>query len=53
MQGDSGSATTDANGEATFTYMGDGGEGNLISIKASFITSRHYCRVSSCDQRMD
>ncbi len=34
--GDSGSATTDANGEATFTYMGDGGEGT-DTIKASFI----------------
>ena len=34
--GDSGSATTDASGKATFTYTGDGGEGT-DTIKASFV----------------
>lgn len=36
--GDSGSATTDSAGKATFTYMGDGGEGTDM-IKASFVNN--------------
>jgi hypothetical protein len=45
-QGDNGTDTTDANGEATFTYTGDGGPGE-DTIEASFVDSQENTQTSN------
>ncbi len=44
--GDNGTDTTDANGEATFTYTGDGGVGT-DQIQASFVNSQENTKTSN------
>jgi hypothetical protein len=44
--GDNGTDTTDVNGEATFTYTGDGGAGT-DQIQASFVDSQENTKTSN------
>jgi hypothetical protein len=44
--GENGTDTTDANGEATFTYTGDGGAGT-DQIEASFVDSQENTKTSN------